>query len=190
MLARGCSIEIESMRSGPMSRPLAPSTWMVTGPTRSASATARRNPASVVTSQAPPAASATSTAAIPARVHFTHRRAGQAISELRREVNVQPRAAVGVGNRLRDVEPDAQEGEPVTQADSNRVLERVPEGVECVAAVHEYCRDEVFRKVPLQLHGPRQQVATADLVAVLVDRRELLVTVAADALVAAREESV
>src|SRR5262245_54070730 len=190
MLARGCSIETDSMRSGPMSRPLAPSTRIVTGPTFSTSVTARRSPASVVTSQVTPAAIATSAAAIPASVHRTHLRAGQAISELRCEVDVQPRAAVGLGNGLRNVEADAQEGQPVAQADPGRVFERVAEGVEGVAAIHEDRGDEVLRQAPLQLDRARQEVASAHLVAVLVDGRELFVSVAAHAPVTAREEAV
>src|SRR5262245_54950394 len=190
MLARGCSIAIEAMRSGPMSRPLAPSTRIVTGPTLSASATARRSPASVVTSQAAPAASTASAAAIPASSHRTQRRAGQAISELRREIDVQPRAAVGLGDRLRDVEADAQEWQAVAKSDPDRVLERVAEGVERVAPVHEDRRDEVLREAALQLDGSGQQVASAHLVAVRIDGRELLVAVAAHALVAAGEEAV
>src|SRR5688572_13928286 len=176
------------MASGPISRPLAPSTRIFTAPTDSTSVTARRSPASVVTSQATASATRNSSTASPASDHLTH--LCMAALELRREVDVEARAAARVRDRLRDVDADAQERQPVTQADAGRVLERVPEIVEGIAGVHEHGSDQVLRKVPLQLESPRQQVAAADLVAVGVDRRQLLVAVAAHALVAAGEEAV
>src|SRR5687767_5490456 len=132
-----------------MSLPLAPSTRIATVPIDSAKDTACLSPASVVTSQAAAAITASSTNAVPASSHRIHLRAGQGISELRREVDVKPRAAAGVRDGLRDVEPDAEERQAIAQPDADGVFERVAELVEGVAGVHEDGGDEALRQVAL-----------------------------------------
>src|SRR5512134_81666 len=190
MVARGCSMSIVAAASGPIRRPRAPVTRIFTRSSDSSIATARARPASVVRSQAMPSPDTTTASAESPSSHRIALRAGHGISELRREVQVQPRVAVRLGQRLRDVEPDAQEREAVAQADARRVFERIAEIVDGIAGIHEHRRDEIPRQAALQFDAAGHQVAAADTVAVGVHRRQLLVAVAADAAVAAREEAV
>ena len=71
IVARACSISTEPMASGPISRPRASSTRIRTGPREWTIETARRRPASVVTSQVNAARKSTTNAAVPASSHFT-----------------------------------------------------------------------------------------------------------------------
>ena len=74
------------------------------------------------------------------------------------------------------------------QSDTRRVLKRVTEVIERVAAVREHGQAEVAWQLPFQLDCADEEVATADVVAGRVLRRQLVEAEAANAVVAAGEE--
>ena len=183
-------VDRPSAVSGPISRPRAPVTRIRTRSSDSSSAIARTRPASVVTSQVKPAPAAT-------RTRRWRRAASESISfvaSASQNSGVKLRCtrglSAGLGDRLRDVDADAHEWQPVAQADARGILERVAEVVDRIAGIDEHGRDEIPRQVALQLDAAGHEVACADAIAVLVHRRQFLVLVAAHAAVAAGEKTV
>src|ERR1700742_4340404 len=116
----------------------------------------------------------------------------------------------GPGQRLGHVDAQCYDGEPEPETDTGRIFERIAEVIESVAVVEEGGHAEVMREIPDDLEGPGDEVLAAvpdgpDLLhafarpgdedgtvlvprAHRIDRAELIVGEAPDAVIAAGEE--
>src|SRR5262245_11687896 len=111
------------------------------------------------------------------------------ILESRLDVQMQARAQVGLGERLRNVDAKSHDGDSPAKADADRVLERVAQLVHRVPGIREHGNTEIALQITLQLHAEDDQVTATGLVAFRVDGRQRVEREATHAEITTGEEA-